>query len=505
MDAFAALLTGFQVALTPLNLAVAFAGVALGTAIGALPGVGPINAVALLLPLCFALKLPPETALILLAGLYYGSGYGGRISSILLNIPGDPGLVMTTLDGYPLAKSGRGAAALAISGIGSFVGGTSAVILMTFLAVPLTRLALSFGPADYVALMVLSFALLGTMSEGKAVKTWIAVALGLLFAMVGVDGGTGVERFTFGSLELLGGIDFTSLTIGLFAVAEILFLAEGMISGVVSRTGNGARLTFREIVYCIPAMLRATGLGFFLGVLPGTGASVASAMAYTAEKRISDKGTFGKGDMRGLAAPETADNAAQTGSMVPMLALGIPGSGTTAVMLGAFMMYSITPGPLLFTQRPEVAWGLIASMYIGNLMLLVLNLPLVGLFARLLLVPAWILYPGILALSYAGVYAVSNSAFELIITTGIGVLAYILRKGGIPLIPLMLAFVLARLLEDNFRRALSLSDGGYEILFSTPTSIVLWLLAVVAIGLPLIRKPKLHPAVPVAETGKPGA
>jgi putative tricarboxylic transport membrane protein len=488
METLSALLSGFAVALTPLNLAVAFAGVALGTAIGALPGIGPINAVALLLPLCFALKLPPETTLILLAGLYYGSGYGGRISSILLNIPGDPGLVMTTLDGYPLARSGRGAAALAISGIGSFVGGTSAVVLMTFLAVPLARLALSFGPADYVGLMVLSFALLGTMSEGKAVKTWIAVALGLLLAMVGIDGGSGVERFTFGSLELLGGIDFTSLTIGLFAVAEILTLAEGMISGTVSRTGDGERLRWREIAFCTPAMLRATGIGFFLGVLPGTGASVASAMAYTAEKRLSDEGSFGKGDMRGLAAPETADNAAQSASLIPMLALGIPGSGTTAVLLGALMMYSVTPGPLLFTQRPEVAWGLIASMYIGNLMLLVLNLPLVGLFARLLLVPAWILYPGILALSYAGVYAVSNSSFELLLTTAIGVLAYAMRKAGIPLIPLMLAFVLARLLEDNFRRALSLSDGDYTILWSTPTGIVLWLLAAIAIGVPAIRQ-----------------
>lgn len=487
MDALASLAAGFQVAITPLNLAMAFVGVALGTAIGALPGIGPINAVALLLPLCFALKLPPETALILLAGLYYGSGYGGRIASILLNIPGDPGLVMTTLDGYPLAKAGRGAAALAISGIGSFVGGTAAVILMTFLAVPLARLALSFSPSDYVALMALSFALLCTMGEGRPAKTWAALALGLLFAMVGVDGGTGVERFTFGDIELVGGIDFTSLTIGLFAVSEMLFLVETASSGALSSLGSGARLSLRETLACLPAMLRATGLGFFLGILPGTGAALASAMAYTAEKRISDKkGTFGKGDMRGLAAPETADNAAQTGSMVPMLALGIPGSGTTAVLLGALMMYSITPGPLLFTQRPEVAWGLIASMYIGNLMLLVLNLPLVGLFARLLLVPRFILYPGVLALSFAGVYAVSNSSFELLVTTGFGILGYGLRKVGVPLIPIMLAFVLARLLEDNLRRALSLSNGDVAILFSTPSSIALWVLAAVAVLAPLI-------------------
>ncbi len=494
MEALSLLLSGFEVALTPLNLLVAFSGVALGTAIGALPGIGPLNAVALLLPLCFALKLPPETALILLAGIYYGSGYGGRIASILLNIPGDPGLVMTTLDGYPLARAGRGSAALAISGIGSFVGGTSAVILMTFLAVPLARLALSFGPADYVALMVLAFALLTMIGENSPAKTLAAVALGLLFAMVGIDGGSGVERFTFNSIELVGGIDFTSLTMGLFAVSEILILVEGLTVGAVARYTKGARLTIKEIVFCIPAMLRSTAIGFFFGILPGTGAAVASTVAYIAEKRVSDRGTFGKGDMRGLAAPETADNAAQTGSMVPMLALGIPGSGTTAIMLGAFMMYSITPGPLLFTQRPEVAWGLIASMYVGNIMLLVLNLPLVGLFARLLLVPAWILYPGVLGLSFAGVYAVSNSAFELLITTAFGVIAYVLRKVGVPIIPVLSAFVLARLLEDNFRRALTLSSGDPAILVQSPTSIVLWLLTVVVLLGPIFA-PRLKSVI----------
>jgi len=487
MEALSLLFSGFEVAFTPLNLAVAFAGVALGTAIGALPGIGPINAVALLLPLCFALKFPPETALILLAGIYYGSGYGGRISSILLNIPGDPGLVMTTLDGHPLAKQGRGSAALAISGIGSFVGGTTAVILMTFLAVPLARFALSFGPADYVALMALAFALLAAMGGYSAAKTLAALSLGLLFAMVGIDGGSGVERFTFNSIELTGGIDFSSLTMGLFAISEVLILVEGISGGTVTRYAAGARLKFGEVLFCLPAMLRSTLIGFLFGILPGTGAAVSSAVAYTAEKRLSDRdGTFGKGDMRGLAAPETADNAAQTASMIPMLALGIPGSGTTAIMLGAFLMYSITPGPLLFTQRPEVAWGLIASMYIGNIMLLILNLPLVGVFARLLLVPPWILYPGILGLSFAGVYAVSNSAFELLVTVFFGVVGYLLRKVGVPTIPILLAFVLARLLEDNLRRALTLSDGDVSILFQSPISIVLWLLAALAVVLPLL-------------------
>jgi len=491
MDALGSLAYGFGIALTPFNLLLALVGAALGTAIGALPGIGPINAIVLLLPLCFSLHLPPESALIMLAGLYYGSGYGGRISSILLNIPGDPGLAMTTIDGYPLAQQGRGAAALALSGIGSFVGGTLTVVLLTLLAVPLARLAVRFGPAEYVSLMVLSFALLSTMGQGRIAKTWASIAIGLLLAMVGVDGGSGVERFTFGSLELLGGIDFTTLTIGLFAVSEILIVVEGLHGGRIADFKGGERLRLPEVVGCIPTMLRATGIGFLAGVLPGTGAAVASALAYTAEKRISDRGTFGKGDMRGLAAPETADNAAQTASMVPMLALGIPGSGTTAVLLGALMMYSITPGPLLFTQRPEIAWGLIASMYIGNIMLLLLNLPLVGLFARLLLVPYWILFPAILALSYAGVYAATNSAFELVLTTVIGVVAYVMRKVEIPLIPLLIAFVLERLLEDNLRRALSLSDGSPTILFASPFAIVFWVLAAVVLLLPLIA-PRLR-------------
>ncbi|MGH6861780.1 MAG: tripartite tricarboxylate transporter permease, partial [Phyllobacterium sp.] len=251
-------------------------------------------------------------------------------------------------------------------------------------------------------------------------------------------------------------------------------------------------LKLSELVFCLPAMLRATGLGFFLGILPATGAAVASALSYTVEKRISDRnGTFGKGDMRGLAAPETADNAAQTASMVPMLALGIPGSGTTAVLLGGLMMYSVTPGPLLFTQRPEIAWGLIASMYIGNIMLLILNLPLVGLFARLLLVPYWILFPGILGLSFAGVYAATNSAFELVLTVLLGILAYVMRKVGIPLIPLLIAFVLARLFEDNLRRAMSLSDADPMILFSSPVAVFFWLLALATLLLPIIA-PRLR-------------
>ncbi len=489
MDVFNALGGGFGVALQPANLLLAFIGCIVGTAIGVLPGIGPLNAIALLLPFCLALRLPPESALILLAAVYYGSGYGGRITAILLNMPGEPSAVLTTLDGHPLAKQGRGSAALAISGIGSFLGATLSVVAMTFLSVPLARVAVAFSPADYVALIAFALSLLGAVSDGPAVKAWAAGCLGLLLAMVGVDSGTGVERFTLGTLELLGGIDFTVLAIGLFAIGEILLLIETRIRGEAAKLGGGARLSFREILFCMPAMLRATGIGFVIGVLPGAGASVASALSYTAEKRLNESnGKFGQGDMRGVAAPETADNAAQIGNLVPMLSLGIPGSGTTAVLLGALLMYNITPGPLLFEQRPDVAWGLIASMYIGNAMLLLLNLPLVGVFARLLTVPAWVLYPGVLALSFAGVYAASNSAFDLLLAIGFGVLGWAFRKMEIPLVPIVLGFVLGRMLEDNLRRAMSLSDGDVWALLGSPVSIVLWVMTVIAVFWPLFRR-----------------
>lgn len=488
MDVFAALGGGFGVALQPGNLLLAFIGCILGTAIGVLPGIGPLNAIALLLPFCLALRLPPESALILLAAVYYGSGYGGRITAILLNMPGEPSAVLTTLDGHPLAKQGRGSAALAISGIGSFVGATFSVIAMTFLSVPLAKLAVAFSPADYVALIAFALSLLGAVSDGPAVKAWAAGCLGLLLAMVGVDSGTGVERFTLGSLELLGGIDFTVLAIGLFAIGEILLLIETRLRSEAAKLGGGAKLSLREVLFCTPAMLRATGIGFVIGVLPGAGASVASALSYTAEKRLNGaQGKFGQGDLRGVAAPETADNAAQIGNLVPMLSLGIPGSGTTAVLLGALLMYNITPGPLLFEQRPDVAWGLIASMYIGNAMLLLLNLPLVGVFARLLTVPAWVLYPGVLALSFAGVYAASNSAFDLLLAIGFGVMGWLFRKMAIPLVPIVLGFVLGRMLEDNLRRAMSLSDGDAWALLGSPICLILWAMTAAALLWPLLR------------------
>ena len=486
MDVLSQLAHGFSIALTPLNLGLAFAGAFLGTLIGALPGIGPVNGVAILIPIAYALKLPPESALILLAGVYYGAEYGGRISSILLNVPGDAGAVITTLDGYPLAQKGKAGEALALSALSSFIGGTLSVIGLTLFAPLLAQWAIRFGPAEYFALMVFAFTTLSSLAGKRPVKALASSVFGLMLATVGLDPGSGVPRFTFGQLKLFDGVDFLIVAIGLFAISEVLVLMEktflGQAAAIRVETTLVSLKTFMTSLWSI---LRGAAIGFFIGVLPGAGASIASAIAYTTEKRLVDReGTFGQGDPRGVAAPEAANNAASGGAMVPMLTLGVPGSGTTAVLLGALMMFNVTPGPLIFQNRPEVVWGLIASMYIGNLMLLVLNLPLVGVFARILTIPRWFLVPAIAVLSFVGVYAVNNSAFDLLLMTGIGVWGYLMRKFGFPLAPMILGLVLGRLMEVNLRRALAISGGDWTILFSSPIAQGLWILAALSLLFP---------------------
>jgi len=488
VDVWHQLAGGFAVALLPLNLALAFAGAFLGTLIGALPGIGPVNGVAILIPIAYALKLPPESALILLAGVYYGAEYGGRISSILLNVPGDAGAVITTLDGYPMAQKGRAGEALALSALSSFIGGTLSVIGLTLFAPALAGWAIRFGPAEYFALMVFAFTTLASLAGKDPVKALISSVFGLMLATVGLDPGSGLPRFTFGELKLYDGIDFLVVAIGLFAISEVLVLMEQSFLGSARQMRvTSTRVSLKVFLGTIWTILRGSVIGFFIGVLPGAGASIASAVAYTTEKRLIDReGTFGQGDPRGVAAPEAANNAAAGGAMVPMLTLGVPGSGTTAVLLGALMMFNVTPGPMIFQQRPEVVWGLIASMYIGNLMLLVLNLPLVGVFARILTVPRWFLIPAIVTLSFVGVYAVNNSAFDLLFMTGIGVWGYLMRKFGFPLAPMILGLVLGHLMEVNLRRALAISGGDVGFLFQSPIAIALWLLSVLSLFLPFL-------------------
>lgn len=485
---FSGLATGFVVALTPLNLMLVAVGCFSGTLIGALPGIGPINGVAILLPIAFSLGLPPESALILLAGMYYGAEYGGRISSILLNVPGDAGAVMTTLDGNPMARRGEAGRALSLSAVASFIGGSISVLLMALFGPALASYAVHFSPSDYVALMVFAFASLASLVGSNPLKTLLAALIGLILSSVGIDANTGVPRYTFGVPDLLGGIDFLVVVIGLFGMAELISLVEQQVRGQLKPlTLDKSFVRWSDLLLTKWTILRSTLIGFFVGVLPGTGASVASAVAYGTEKRIArDPESFGTGDPRGLAAPETANNAAVGGAMVPMLTLGIPGSGTTAILLGALLLFNVTPGPLLFSQHPQVAWGLIASMFIGNVALLVINLPLVGLFARLLTIPQQYLTPLIGVLAFIGVYSVVSNPHDLYMIIGLGIFGWILRKLDIALAPVILGFVLGGLFEDNLRRALSISAGDWSILLDSANAIVLYLLALAVSVLPTL-------------------
>lgn len=492
--------TGFSVALQPFNLMLVMFGCFFGTLIGALPGIGPINGVAILLPIAYSLGFPPESALILLAGIYYGAEFGGRISSILLNVPGDAGAVMTTLDGNPMARNGQAGKALSLSAVASFIGGSVAVVLMTLFGPLLAQFGVGFQPSDYVALMVFAFATLASLVGANPVKTLIGALLGLMLATVGVDSNTGVMRYTFGIPDLLAGIDFLIVVIGLFGMAELFHLVEQQAKGIMKTIPvDKTFISWADLVYVRWTLLRSSLIGFMVGVLPGTGASVASAVSYGVEKRIAapDDTMFGKGDRRGLAAPETANNASAGGAMVPMLTLGIPGSGTTAILLGALLMFNVTPGPLLFSQRPEIAWGLIASMYIGNVALLVINLPLVGLFARLLTIPQHYLTPLIAILAFIGIYTIVGNPFDLYMIVALGAFGWLLRKLDFSLAPVILGFVLGRLFEDNLRRALSISGGDWGILLSTWKGIMLYVLAVVVVVVPwwLGRRKRMASAV----------
>lgn len=505
MNTLQHLIEGFGVALSPVNLVIAALGSFIGTIVGLLPGLGPINGVAILMPLAFAMKLPPETSLILLAAVYIGCEYGGRISSILLNVPGDAGAIMTALDGYPMARQGLGGVALSISAWSSFVGSLVATIGIVLFAPLLASWALSFGPAEYFALMCFAFACIAGLMGDAPVKAGLAAIIGLSMSCVGLDSNSGVYRFTGGDIHLSDGIQFVVVVIGVFSISELLLMLQEHHSstGMVTQTGR-MLFNLKELTHTWWGTLRSSVVGFVVGVLPGAGATIASAMTYSMEKRLTDKeGTFGKGDIRGVAAPEAANNSAATGSFVPMLTLGVPGSGTTAVMVGALALYNITPGPALFAQQPTLVWGLIASLFLANVILLVLNIPLVGVFTKVLSVPNWLLVPGIVAVSSVGVYAVHATTFDLILMTGLGFAAYLLRKQGIPMAPLILGFVLGDMMEQNLRRALSISNGDASILVGSPISIGLWTAAALMLAVPALmrlrsrRKVSLEAAQPI--------
>lgn len=494
MDTLQFLMDGFAVALTPTNMLFALFGAFIGTLIGALPGLGPANGVAILIPLAFTLGLPPETAMILLTSVYAGAMYGGRISSILLNIPGDEPAMMTCLDGYPMAQKGKAAEALAMSAIASFAGSLIGTIGLILLAPVLARFALTFGPAEYFALFMLAFATLGGITGKNPMKTVVAATIGIMISTVGIDIATGTQRYTFGVLKLYEGIDFILAIVGLFAISELLFFIE-------ERAGAGRKmikvgklmLSPKDILAAIPTMFRGGILGFIAGVLPGAGASLGSFISYTMEKQyLGKKGYFGEGDPRGVAAPEAGNNGAASGALVPMLTLGVPGSGTTAVLLAMLISLNITPGPLMFTQHADIVWGVIAALLIGNVLLLLLNIPLVGFFVKLLSVPPMYLLPIVTMVAFVGIYSISHSAFDLYFMIAFGVAGYVLRKLEIPMVPIILGMLLGPEMEKNLGHALVISDGDWGILWSSPLALGLWIVAGLGLILPYIIGPILR-------------
>ena len=484
------LLDGFVAALTPENIALALLGCLLGTLIGVLPGIGPITGVAILFPITLSLGLDDASTLILLASVYYGSQYGGSTTSILLNVPGEASSVVTTLDGYQMARQGRAGQALAIAAIGSFVAGTGSVIGLMAFGPPLSEVTTRFQSPEKFLVVVLAFATVSSLAGSNIFKGLLAVVFGIMLSTVGIDLQTGVPRYTFGELKLQEGMDFVVIAIGLFAVSEVLTLLEDTVRGeqVVFQKAERIWVTFREFLFSLGAIIRGSVIGFFVGLLPGTGASVAGFMSYGLEKRISDaEGTFGKGDIRGVAAPESANNAAAGGSLVPLLTLGIPGSGTTAVLLGILISMGIRPGSgNVFAETPELIWTLIASMYIGNLMLLLLNFPLVKVFVKILEIPPWFLMPMILVISYIGVYSVNNSGLDITIMTLFGLIGFLLRKLDVPLAPILMGLILGDDLEQNFRRSLVASQGSYSTFFDGFLNLALILLSIVVLFLPQI-------------------
>ncbi len=490
MDALGHLASGFAVALAPANLFWAFVGVAAGTVVGILPGLGSSATVALLVPL--TLGLDPTAGLIMLAGIYYGSKYGGSTTSILLNTPGESASVVTCLDGYALAKAGRAGAALGMAAIASFVAGTVGVILLTFLAPVVAEWALGFGPPEYFALMALGLSLVVFLAGRSVVKGVIATVLGLLLATVGTDIISGESRFTFGSALLLDGLDFVVLSVGLFAVAEVFVNLERTVAArlfAVPRRLRELLPSWDDLRASRFALFQGSLIGFFIGTLPGAGSTVASFISYAIEKRFSrHPERFGHGAIEGVAAPEGANNSETGGAMVPLLTLGIPGSGTTAVLLGALILWGLQPGPLLFVEHPEFVWPVIASMYVGNVMLLVLNLPLVPLFASILRVPYAALFPGIVLLSIVGVYAVNAEAFDVLLMALFGGLGYVFRKLDIPAAPLVLAFVLGPLAERALRTSLVMSGGDLSIMLTRPLSAALLVVAVAMLAAPALSR-----------------
>jgi len=489
MDIFSGLLQGFQVALTPANLAMCTVGVVLGTVIGVLPGLGPPATIAMLLPLTF--KLDPTGAMIMLAGIYYGAKYGGSTTSILLNVPGESASVVTCIDGYQMARKGRAGAALGMAAIASFIAGTVGVVALMLVAPPLAQLSLAFSAPEYFALMVLGLTMVVLLAGESLTKALLAMLVGLWIAGMGTDLFTATSRFTFGRVELLGGIDFIIVAIGVFAVGEVIGNMEPAKPAEMIPVPKGLRNllpTWQDMKDCRFAFVNGSVVGFLIGVLPGAGSTIASFMSYGIEKGVSKHPErFGQGAIEGVAAPEGANNAETGAALVPLLTLGIPGSGTTAILLAALVLWGFKPGPLFIQESPDLFWGLVASMYIGNVLLLALNLPLVAVFAQLLRIPAYAMFPLILGVSIVGVYTAAGSMFQLGLLAAFGLLGYAMRKLDFPTAPLVLGLVLGDGMEKALRQSLMMSQGDLSILLRPIPGTLLAIAALLLVG-PLIRK-----------------
>lgn len=489
MDLFSNIIMGFHVASSWENLFFCFVGTLIGTLIGVLPGIGPTTGVAILIPITFGMN--PTTAIITMAGVYYGAMYGGSTTSILLNVPGESSSVMTTLDGYQMARKGRPGPALGMAAISSFIAGTFAVLMLSLIAPALANYAVSFGPPEYFALTFMGLTMVTSLGGDAPLKGIISAALGILVACVGIDAQSGVGRFTFDNVYLLDGVGFIGVAVGLFAISEVLINIEAPMQQIFTEAKLNLRSLFPNLQDwkdSIGAICRGSVIGFFVGVLPGAGATIASFMAYAAEKKCSrHPEKFGTGIIEGVAAPEGANNSAAGGAMVPLLTLGIPGSGTTAVLMGALLIHGMRPGPMLFSAHPQFVWGLIASMYIGNLMLIIQNMPMIGLWVRLLKVPYQILMPLIITISAVGVFATDGNIFDMWVMFVFGLIGYLMRKLEYPAAPMVLALVLGPMMEMALRQSLTLSYGNVAVFFTRPISGTLMVFALLSLFAPLLR------------------
>lgn len=471
------LLIGYHVVFTPANLSYCFLGVLIGTLIGVLPGIGPAGAISLLLPITYGIA--PVSAIIILAGIYYGAMYGGSTTSILVNIPGEAASVVTCMDGYQMARQGRAGPALGIAAFGSFIAGTVGIIIMMFLAEPLSEIAINFGPPEFFSLMVLSITISTYLAHGSMIKALIMVALGLCLSQIGTDIISGRTRFTFGIIELQDGLDLVPLVMGLFGISEVLVnLGEPGEVSILKEKIKGLLPNLKDWRDSIGAILRGTFLGFFSGILPGGGAVVSSFISYAVEKRISKHPEkFGKGAIEGVAGPEAANNAASSGAFIPLFILGIPSNAVMALLLGALMIHGLQPGPLLIKQNPEIFWGTVMSMYIGNVLLLVLNLPLIGLWVRVLKVPYRILFPLILFFCVIGAYSLNNRAFDVFMMLIFGIIGYVFRIFKYEPAPLVLAFILGPLIENSLGQSLLMFGGDFHLFFVRPISAICLIVA----------------------------